>query len=67
MRMASLVALLILAASAVSGCADSDSGEGAPPPPGFNRAHSSIDDYGRANGYINPNACWRSTSPAQCF
>jgi hypothetical protein len=26
-----------------------------------------LDDYGRSTGYVNPYACWRSTSTATCF
>ena len=50
--------------SHTAGCGDSTTYSG---PTGFNRAHSSLDDYGRSSGFTNPDACWRSTSPTACF
>jgi len=72
MRMLRLAALA-LALATTTACSDSGT-EYAPPPQGYSRSHSSIDDYanstgsyGRMSGYTNPNACWRSTSQGQCF
>jgi len=68
-----LVALSVALATTIAACSDPGT-EYAPPPQGYNRSHSSIDDYanstgsyGRMSGYMNPNACWRSTSQGQCF
>ena len=64
MRLGRLVAVLVVVAMAAAGCGDSTTYSG---PTGFNRAHSSLDDYGRSSGFTNPDACWRSTSPTACF
>jgi len=59
--------VLMLAALAAAGCADSESDNAGPAPRGFNRAHSFFDEYGSHYGYTDPNACWRSTSQAGCL
>ena len=65
MRLGRLAVMLAVMAMAAAGCSDSSSTYSGPT--GFNRAHNSLDDYGRSSGYINPDACWRSTSTANCF
>ncbi len=69
MRLVRLAAMCVLLATSVAGCADSDSdpsGAGILPP-GSNRDRAGMDYYGRSSGYIDPNACWRSTAPALCY
>jgi len=67
MRLVRTLVALVILATLTAGCADSDSESAGPPPRGFNRAHSSFDDYGSHYGYTDPNACWRSTSQAGCL
>jgi hypothetical protein len=69
MRLVRLAALCTLLTMLAAGCADSDSNPSGAGilPQGYNRSHSSIDDYGRTSGFTDPYACWRSTAPVQCY
>jgi hypothetical protein len=66
MRLGRFAAVFVVLAMAAAGCADSGSGVYSPPM-AYNRAHSSLDDYGRSTGYTDPTACWRSTPTATCY
>jgi hypothetical protein len=58
-----VAASLTLLCWGLAACAGSDSGSGEPirRPVSFNYG-----PYGSSGGYMNPNACWRSSSQADC-
>lgn len=66
MRLGRFAGVFVLLAMAAGGCTDSNS-DVYSPPMGYNRQHSSLDDYGRSTGFTDPTACWRSTPTANCF
>jgi predicted small secreted protein len=58
-----VAASLILLCWVLAACAESDSGSGEPIHRPFDFNYGT---YGSSGGYVNPNACWRSSSPADC-